>query len=529
MGQTEMIHRCQQGDRQALGLLYGSMHDELLAICRRYVSDTSTAEDLLHDSFLLIFSKIGDLRSADKAHAWMRKVARNVALHYVQNSREQLTVPLNAVNDHAMAPVATPVSFDELMQLVDQLPEGYRRVFRLSVLEGLSHQQIATLLNIEPHSSSSQLYRAKRMLRQSLSVLLLSLLAVLLPWGVYRYVSQRNDTVATIEQSPTPVAQQPAADDAQPLPAKQASPAQHAPLAHRQASAPLASARPLSGEAPARPLSGEASARPLSGEAHICAPDAEPDAPAATDEPTEAAPPVDADNPSSPSGPRQSLPTLETPDGDTAPQLNHRAIPHRYEVTFAYNGLPDGGDLRPLPYGADGMNGETDSVAHHRPPLTAALDVRYKLSPRWSLDGGLRYTLLSSEVQDGNTYLYLEQQQRVRYLGLSLGTHYRLLTHRRWSVYVAAGATLELPLRSTVETTYFKDGQLIDTEHGRLRPHTQWSLGGGLGLHYDLTPTVGFFVEPSLQHYFHQPSDVQTWRTEHPLSLSLPLGVRITF
>lgn len=509
MGQTEMIHRCQQGDRQALGLLYGSMHDELLAICRRFVPDDSTAEDLLHDSFLLIFSKIGDLRSVGNARAWMHKVVRNVALHYVQSSRQQLTVPLNAASDRAVAPVAAPVSFDELMQLVDQLPEGYRRVFRLSVLEGLSHQQIATLLNIEPHSSSSQLYRAKRMLRQSLSVLLLSLLAVLLPWAVYHYVSQRHDTVATVEQPPTPVAQQPATDDAQPVPNKQASPAHHSPLAHHQAT----------------PLASNLS---LSGEAHICAPDAEPEATTATDEPTEA-PPVDADNPSTPDSSSKPLPTLETPDDDLAPQLNNRAIPHRYEVTLAYNGLPDGGDLRPLPYGADGMNGETDSVARHRPPLTAALDVRYKLSPRWSLDAGLRYTLLSSELQDGNTYLYLEQQQRVRYLGLSLGTHYQLLGHRQWSVYVAAGTTLELPLRSTVKTTYFKSGQLFDTEHGRLSPHTQWSLGGGLGLHYDLTPTVGFFVEPSLYYYFHQPSDVSTWRTEHPLSFSLPLGVRVTF
>ena len=55
MEQVELIHRCQQGDRQAMGLLYTDMHDELLDICRHYVNDSATAEDLLHDSFLLIF------------------------------------------------------------------------------------------------------------------------------------------------------------------------------------------------------------------------------------------------------------------------------------------------------------------------------------------------------------------------------------------------------------------------------------------------------------------------------------------
>jgi RNA polymerase sigma-70 factor (ECF subfamily) len=54
-------------------------------------------------------------------------------------------------------------------------------------------------------------------------------------------------------------------------------------------------------------------------------------------------------------------------------------------------------------------------------------------------------------------------------------------------------------------------------------------MGLGLGLQYDLTPNIGFFVEPSLQYYFKRSSDVKTWNTEHPLSFSLPLGLRITF
>jgi RNA polymerase sigma-70 factor (ECF subfamily) len=73
------------------------------------------------------------------------------------------------------------------------------------------------------------------------------------------------------------------------------------------------------------------------------------------------------------------------------------------------------------------------------------------------------------------------------------------------------------------------NGKEIDPTTERLHPDVQWSMGLGLGLQYDLTPNIGFFVEPSLQYYFKRSSDVKTWNTEHPLSFSLPLGLRITF
>ena len=77
-----------------------------------------------------------------------------------------------------------PITYDEIMNHVDTLPKNYQRVFRLSVLEGLSHQEIAALLNIEPHTSSVRLFRAKHILRHSLAVLLLSPLAICLPLGL---------------------------------------------------------------------------------------------------------------------------------------------------------------------------------------------------------------------------------------------------------------------------------------------------------------------------------------------------------
>ena len=119
------------------------------------------------------------------------------------------------------------------------------------------------------------------------------------------------------------------------------------------------------------------------------------------------------------------------------------------------------------------MNGDIDSVTHHRMPVTLALHARYRLGAHWWGDGGLHYTLLSSETRVGNTYLNMNRQQHVRYLGLSVGV--------------------------------------------------------GVGLEYNLTPAVGFFAEPSLQYYFHQADDISTWRTDHPFTPALPIGIRLSF
>ena len=73
------------------------------------------------------------------------------------------------------------------------------------------------------------------------------------------------------------------------------------------------------------------------------------------------------------------------------------------------------------------------------------------------------------------------------------------------------------------------NGNHIESTTERLHPGTQWSVGVGLGLEYNISPTVGFFVEPRLQHYFQNSSGVETWQTEHKAALSVPFGLRINF
>ena len=83
----ELIDLCKQGNGKALGLLYTTYADKMMRICLRYVSDKQTAQDLLHDGFLIIFSSLHTLRSPEKLESWMGKIMKNMALQYLKESR----------------------------------------------------------------------------------------------------------------------------------------------------------------------------------------------------------------------------------------------------------------------------------------------------------------------------------------------------------------------------------------------------------------------------------------------------------
>ena len=488
----QIAERCQQGDREAFALLYTAMREPLRTLCLSFVKNEAVADDLLHDAFLLIFSKIGELKDTSCTEAWMKTVMRRVALLYLRKQHQQ--VPLSAspeLTAFAVENNAEPsLVLQDILAAVDDLPEGYRRVFRMSVFEGMSHQEIANLLHIEPHSSSSQLFHAKVLLRRWLRPLALLLLAVALPLSVY--IWKQNDekeiskTIETDKQK-------------------------------------LATTEKTNQECLAKQ---ETTLRPKVEELLAEADTATNVAPTVSQDTTKAVPIPQHERP------RRQVSTAESPREVPPADMQRRtptATADGWNLALAYSGIRNSKDMQ-LPY----ANAETnpavyDSIAHHHMPLTIGLMLNRKLDSHWQLGIGLRYQRMTSDMLSGNTYISLSQHQKVQYLAIPVSVSWYYPLGRRFSTYLSASAAVNLPLRSTLESVYLMNGKEIDPTTERLHPDVQWSMGLGLGLQYDLTPNIGFFVEPSLQYYFKRSSDVKTWNTEHPLSFSLPLGLRITF
>ena len=100
---------------------------------------------------------------------------------------------------------------------------------------------------------------------------------------------------------------------------------------------------------------------------------------------------------------------------------------------------------------------------------------------------------------------------------------------KRWSIYGSLGLTTEIPVRSTLHSDFYVNGQYEASDKTTILAPWQFSTTFGLGLQYHLTPNVGLFVEPSLQYYIPTNIDIENYHTEHPFTFSLPLGIRFTW
>lgn len=505
----QIVERCQLGDRQAFGQLYTIMSDPLRQICRHYVADESVIDDLLHDSFFLIFSKINSLRDPSKAEAWMQKVTQNLSLVYLQKHKQQTSVTFDELKHPLTVPAqaAAPITYEEILNLVDTLPKSYQRVFRLSVLEGLSHQEIATLLNIEPHTSSAELHRAKKLLRQSLAVLLLSLLAICLPLGLWYALHQSSE-------------------ESEPLAKK--TPEQKVPVSSQEETMPVSAPPITSYVSVAHEIDTR---RNYAGYGQTELSDS---IPLLSSERIEADNKVTKsvetkDSIIVPEEDQQQTPLPRTvPSVTTMSPVNSASDDGEWIIALGYNGI-NGQQSFNLPYGEKDMNDPLlDTITHHRLPLTIALQVNKMLNRQISIGSGLQYTQLYSEMHLGNTYAWEEQHQRLRYLGIPLRMSWYPKRTRRLNIYASAQTTMELPLHAKQQKFSFVDRHQVDECEQNLTPSVQWSVGLGAGIEYRLTPVIGLFTEPSLQYFFKTGDGIDSWRSAHPASFSIPFGIRIT-
>ena len=156
--------------QQAMDKLYMEYADYLTGVCARYISDEDTMKDVLQESLIKIFTQIHqfEYRGKGSLKAWLTKVVINEALMYLQKNKTIL-VPLqeSTISDLSdEEPDVENLGADVLFSFIQKLPDGYRAVFNLFVVEGKSHKEIAEILHIQPATSASQFLRARKLLAE---------------------------------------------------------------------------------------------------------------------------------------------------------------------------------------------------------------------------------------------------------------------------------------------------------------------------------------------------------------------------
>lgn len=164
--EKQIIKGCQKGNPKAQRLLYDRIADKMFGICMRYAKDQDTAQDILQDGFIRLFDKIGSFKGEGSFEGWARRLFVNVAIRSIQKDKQLYLVgAVEDVYDDGENTTENQYNSDELMDIIQQLPNGYRLVFNLYAIEGYSHKEIADQLNISEGTSKSQLARARKALQ----------------------------------------------------------------------------------------------------------------------------------------------------------------------------------------------------------------------------------------------------------------------------------------------------------------------------------------------------------------------------
>lgn len=566
------IDACKRGNKETLGELYAAYAPKLKSVCRSYVKDEGVAEDILHDAFIIIFTSIGELKENQKLEGWMITIVKNLSLKHLRHMQKH-SMSLLDLNREVMDDAlenGQSVELDVLLQTIDALPKGSREVFKLSVLDGLSHKEIGRMLGINPHSSSSQLFRAKKMLQAMLSNYWgLLLLPLFIPIYIYMVTRQKVGRLTTLKPRTT----------------KQ-----------RQATLEKTKAESMKANAIQPAYSTPTPTTPAVGDSKLAQTVAHNDTsyfPNSADSTklTKTILPFDADTI------QRKLAVTHTPK-DTLPSslpaiaankdiaLNEQMAQSikpkkKYPWTFnlgyssnagANSALSNQNYLTMIDY-ANGeataklytwedcqnylarnnalmdsverarlvwiVNNNIDSPtdadaglgekANHHRPITLGLSLNKQLSLRWTFGTGLTYTSLNSEFESEYHRATLRKTQRVDYLGIPLRLTYRFWNKGRFNAYTTGGVTFEMPIYSSLAKKYTITIDSTYTSREDIKARSQWSVNLGVGVQYRLFKPFSIYLEPNMFYYFGNGSGIETYRTEHPFIITVPFGLRLTW
>ena len=556
---TELIENGMQGDGRALTALYGLYVGKVVEVCNVIVKDRMVAEEIANDAMLLAFKSLDKLREPRYFGKWVCVIGKNMALRYLAIHKKDCTVPLSEINlaiiDFEVEQDGCVISEEQILQAIESLPSGYCKVFKMSVIQGMSHKEIAGILNIAPHSSSSQLARAKNMLRQSLAKFLLAIVAVSIP-VIWFLLKEDNDRPI---QSPTVSSK------------------------GQDKNCDLIQKEQNSSTEPSNTYSERPS---ISIAAHVVECDNSGDTLRVAEKITKTDSVLAIRIPDTI---KAALPNLELrlPQigclAHYAPQENkvHKSWFENIHLSFVgapisganltsdYASVPDyatggrlvkvhnwqeyGDYLRDNAQWMDTLDvANISNMINHSPspsiaisetkrhyrPVTYQLSFSYPLANRWSLSLGLGYTRMKSVFESGDGNSSIIKTQKLHYISAPLGVSYRIAGNNRWQVYSSCGVGIDIPVKGSLTTKYLYTGPFDHTEpdslmspttHATFKAPWQFNVGIGIGAQYQIVPHATLYFEPNIRYYFPTGKPIETYRTEHPFMFALPAGVRFTW
>lgn len=570
---TTLVEKAKQGDADAFSTLYQMYYPKMKGICINILrEDKAVVDDLVQDAFILAFVSLKDLKNTHRFSQWLTSITTNLVLKYQEKGKRYDFISLSDIEDEFSSVLEDgntskqSIPYEEIMAAIDSLPEGYKKIFNMSVLDGLSHQEISELLDIAPHSSSSQLSRAKAMLRNILSpraMLIIVLALIVIP--VYRYFTAKKKIVS--ENDVNIVRTRKPNEDITPIqkiPNVSVSRAQNAVLCSNYRSVQQGkntvitvgdsikagqnviveisdslqdNQHVLADNKRDSIITKDTVYTPIPNEERLIADDTKTHKKskwqllAAGSLGTTLAQNVykiitSSNNnigSSQPSGPDQPTTPDQPSEKSFTTWEEYAEYLHRLTPTD-----PTAENVAMMDI-ADNNKGKIEEYEHHDKPITLGLAVNKNIGKHWSLETGLQYSYLKSYFTLGTGNYRVDKEQKLHYIGIPIKLSYQFMAYKRLSAYGSAGASIQIPLSGKTYADYVIGGKAGYTTDWKTIPSIQWTVNTNIGIQYQFAPKLTLFVEPTLNWYIPNGSEVKNTWTERPFTLTVPFGIRLSW
>ena len=558
---TTLVEKAKQGDADAFSTLYQMYYPKMKGKCINILKgDKAVADDLVQDAFILAFVSLKDLKNTHRFSQWLTSITTNLVLKYQEKGKKYDIISLSDMEEEFSAVSENggvsqqSIQYDEIMSAIDSLPEGYKKIFNMSVLDGLSHQEIGELLDIAPHSSSSQLARAKAMLRHTLSprtMLLIALALIVIP--VYRYFTAKkklvseNDVNIVRTQKPskgiTPMQKKPNVSVSSAQNANLCS--NYRSIQQRKNTVITVSDSIQAGQNVILEISDS-----LQENQYVLA-DNKRDSIITKDSVYTPIPNEErwiADDTRTHKKSKwqllaagslgttlaQNVCKIITSSGDdfTSEQPSKRSFTTWEEYSEYLHRLtltdPTAENVAMMDI-ADNNKGKIEEAEHHDKPIILGLAVNKSIGKHWSLETGLQYSYLKSYFTLGTGNYRVDKEQKLHYIGIPVKLSYQFMAYKRLSAYGSAGASIQIPLSGKTYADYVVGGKSGYTTDWKTTPSIQWTVNTNIGIQYQFAPKLTLFVEPTLNWYIPNGSEVKNTWTERPFTLTVPFGIRLSW
>lgn len=168
MGIEQLIKKCKKQDLKSQEQLYRLFSKKLFGVCLKYSRNYQEAEDNLQDAFIVIFNKIGQYKNKGSFEGWMKRIVINTALQRYRKQQVFSIINEDQIENHEVEIEENQFELNYLLKIIQELPDRYRMVFNLYVLDGFSHKEIADFMEISVGTSKSNLARARDILKRKI-------------------------------------------------------------------------------------------------------------------------------------------------------------------------------------------------------------------------------------------------------------------------------------------------------------------------------------------------------------------------